>query len=205
MPSVARISCGNSTVSESQINSVLLRIRDALDAAQVPYMLTGSFASSLHGTPRVTHDVDVVIAPVLGTLNALLRQFPNDKYYVDRDVALQAYGAEGMFNVVDFATGWKVDFIIRKSRPFSVEEFERRREEDLDGVSVFVASAEDVVIAKLEWAKLGESERQLRDAAGIVLSRGVELDVPYIEKWAKQLALSQYWERVKDMTVKLTP
>lgn len=68
-------------------------------------------------TPRVTHDVDVVIAPVLGTLNALLRQFPSDKYYVDRDAALQADGTESMFNVVDFATGWKVDFIIRKSHP----------------------------------------------------------------------------------------
>jgi len=164
-------------------------------------MLTGSFASSLHGTPRVTHDVDVVIAPVLGTLNALLRQFPPDQYYVDRDAALQAYGSEGMFNVVDFATGWKVDFIIRKSRPFSVEEFDRRRKEELDGVSVFVASAEDVIIAKLEWAKLGESERQLRDAAGIVTTRADELDVNYVEKWAKQLALSQYWQRVKDMAI----
>jgi hypothetical protein len=129
-------------VSESQVNSVLLRIRDALDAARVPYMLTGSFASSLHGTPRVTHDIDVVIAPVLGTLNALLRQFPDDQYYVSREAALQAYGSEGMFNIVDYATGWKIDFIIRKSRPFSVEEFDRRREEQLDGVAVFVASAE---------------------------------------------------------------
>ena len=68
-------------------------------------------------------------------------------------------------------------------------------------MSVFVASAEDVIIAKLEWAKLGESERQLRDAAGIVTSRADGLDVSYIEKWANQLALSQYWERVKDMTV----
>lgn len=188
-------------VSESPVNSVLSRIRDALDAAQVPYMLTGSFASALHGTPRVTQDVDVVIAPVLGTLNALLRQFPSDQYYVDREAALSAYGTEGMFNVVDFATGWKVDFIIRKSRPFSVEEFERRREEKLDGVALFVASAEDVILAKLEWAKLGESERQLRDAAGIVTSRADELDMPYIEKWASRLALSQHWERVKSMAI----
>jgi hypothetical protein len=90
---------------------------------------------------------------------------------------------------------------IRKSRPFSVEEFDRRREQELDGVSVFVAAAEDVIIAKLEWAKLGESERQLRDAAGIVMSRADELDVNYIEKWTKQLALSEYWKRVKDVTV----
>ena len=106
-----------------------------------------------------------------------------------------------MFNVVDFATGWKVDFIIRKSRPFSLKEFDRRREEELDGVAVFVARAEDVVVAKLEWAKLGQSERQLRDASGILTSRANELDIDYIEKWVTQLDLVQHWELVKELTV----
>ena len=104
-----------------------------------------------------------MIAPVLGTLNALLRQFPEEVYYVSRDAALQAYGSEGLFNVIDFTSGWKVDFIIRKSRPFSVAEdrprrccrrrFERRREVALLGRNLLsVASVEDVVISKLEWS-----------------------------------------------------
>jgi len=149
----------------------------------------------------VTQDVDIVIAPTLGTLEALLREFPDDEYYVSRDAALQAYGAEGMFNVVDFATGWKVDFIVRKSRPFSVEEFERRREEDLAGVRVYVATPEDVVLAKLEWAKLGESERQLRDAASILSSRAGELDLDYIERWVSSLGVARQWVRAKAMMV----
>lgn len=188
-------------MSEFQVSSLLARIRDALDTAGVPYMLTGSFASSFHGSPRVTHDVDIVIAPVLGTLEALLRQFPADKYYVSRDAALEAYGAEGMFNVVDFATGWKVDLIIRKARPFSLKEFERKRAEVLDGTEVFVASPEDVVIAKLEWAKLGESERQLKDVASILTSRAGELEVEYIERWVTDLGLSQQWEQAKRLAV----
>jgi len=104
--------------SDSPIDSVLSRVVQALRDAGVPYMLTGSFASSLHGAPRVTHDVDIVIAPTLGSLHQLLSQFPADAYYVSKDAALQAYGSEGMFNVVDFDTGWKVDFIVRKSRAF---------------------------------------------------------------------------------------
>jgi hypothetical protein len=188
-------------VSESQVRSLLVRIRQALDAAGVPYMLTGSFASSFHGAPRVTHDVDIVIAPVLGSLEALLRQFPTDKYYVSREAALQAYGAEGMFNIVDFATGWKVDLIIRKARPFSLKEFERRRPETLDGTEVFVASPEDVVVAKLEWAKLGESERQLKDVAGILDSRAGELDLAYVENWVGELGLSEQWKRAKAMAL----
>ncbi len=79
--------------SGSGVDSILGRLSQALGAAEVPYMLTGSFASSLHGAPRVTHDIDIVIAPTLGSLNKLLRQFPEDLYYASRDAALQAYGS----------------------------------------------------------------------------------------------------------------
>ncbi len=76
--------------SDSPIDSVISRVFQALNAAGVPYMLTGSCASSLHGAPRVTHDVNVVIAPTLGSLRRLLQHFPEDAYYVSRDAALQA-------------------------------------------------------------------------------------------------------------------
>jgi len=185
--------------SGSGVDSILGRLSQALGAAEVPYMLTGSFASSLHGAPRVTHDIDIVIAPTLGSLNKLLRQFPDELYYVSRDAALQAYGSEGMFNVIDLETGWKVDFIIRKSRDFSVEEFDRRREADIEGASIFVASPEDVIIAKLEWSKLSESERQLRDAASILATRSAELDEDYIVRWVGRLGLLEQWETTKSM------
>lgn len=164
-------------------------------------MLTGSFASSLHGAPRVTHDVDVVIAPTLGSLHQLLKQFPDSEYYVSKEAALQAYGAESMFNVVDFETGWKVDFIIRKSRPFSLEEFERRRPEAIDGNPIVVASPEDVVIAKLEWAKLGESERQVKDASSILKTRGDDIDIVYIERWVRELDLGEQWKKARALAV----
>src|SRR5262245_36607212 len=103
--------------------TVIRRVVHALEAAAVPYMLTGSFASSFHGAPRTTQDIDLVIAPTLGSLDALLREFPDTDYYVSRDAAVQAYGVEGLFNVIDFSSGWKIDLIVRKSRSFSVEEF----------------------------------------------------------------------------------
>ena len=131
-------------------------------------MLSGSFASTLFGSPRATQDFDFVIDPTLGSLERLLLHFPGDAYYVDRDAAREAYGLEGMFNLIDLATGWKIDFIICISRPFSREEFGRGRLVETSGLQLYVASAEDVVVAKLEWAKLGESERQLRDVAGIL-------------------------------------
>lgn len=79
--------------SDPSAREVLERVLGALNAARVPYMLTGSFASALHGAPRTTQDIDIVIAPNLGTLKALLRQFLDDAYYVSNDAALQPMAA----------------------------------------------------------------------------------------------------------------
>jgi hypothetical protein len=180
--------------SEGSAESVVARVLRALELASVPYMLTGSFASTFHGAPRTTQDIDIVIAPTLGSLERLLREFPEDTYYVSREAALQAYGGEGLFNVIDFESGWKVDFIMRKSRPFSLEEFERRRSEELLGTTLFVASAEDVIISKLEWAQMSKSERQIQDAAGVLRTQADALDLQYIEHWVRHLALGPEWQ-----------
>lgn len=179
-------------------NSVIVRFAGILGAAGIPYMLTGSFASGIHGQPRASHDIDFVIAPNLGSLNALLRSLPAEQFYVSRDAALEAYGRESLFNVVDMTSGWKIDFICRKSRSFSVTEFQRREQQSLDGHDVFVASAEDALLSKLEWAKLSESERQIVDAAGIVAIQGERLDTEYVQKWAEALDLEEQWAKAKE-------
>jgi hypothetical protein len=179
---------------------VFQRIVDALGQAGIPYMLTGSFASSYHGVPRATQDIDFVIAPTESQLRHLVRLLPDTEYYLSQDAALEALAREGQFNVIDFATGWKIDLIIRKSRAFSRTEFERRLAVDLFGVPLFIASAEDVLVAKLEWAKAGESARQLEDCANILRARWGDLDRPYLEHWVTQLGLVEQWEHAKKMT-----
>ncbi len=167
---------------------LLARLAATLEAAEVPYMLTGSLASTLHGEPRSTQDVDVVVVLTGSSLAALLRALPEDQYYVSEDAAREALRRQGQFNVIDLETGWKVDLILRKRRPFSVAEFERRETRELLGVRVPVCTAEDSVLSKLEWAKLGGgSERQLRDVRGVVERRRGELDLEYIERWAEEL------------------
>ena len=79
-------------------------------------MLTGSLASTVHGTPRATQDIDVVISPDRAGLERLLEQFPEQQYYVSREAALDAYERTELFNVIDSETGWKMDFLIRKNR-----------------------------------------------------------------------------------------
>lgn len=164
-----------------------------LETSGMPYMLTGSYASAVHGTPRATQDIDIVIGPSRAQLETLLEQLPDTAYYVSREAALDALARRGQFNVIDFETGWKVDFILVKAREFSREELARRRAIEVDEVPLFVASAEDVVIAKLEWAKLGASTRQLEDVAGIIRMQAERLDRPYVERWVAQLGLNEQW------------
>jgi hypothetical protein len=164
-----------------------------LEAAGIPYMLTGSFATAYHGRPRATQDIDFVIAPSLDQIRTLIRGLPPTEYYADEAAALEAHRQESQFNVIDLSTGWKVDFICRKSRPFSRAEFDRRVRVQLEGLSLYVATAEDVLLAKLEWARLGGSRRQIEDVAGLLEVRGAELDIAYIEGWVAALGVNAEW------------
>ncbi|HEY0142467.1 MAG TPA: DUF6036 family nucleotidyltransferase [Thermoanaerobaculia bacterium] len=169
------------------------RLRTALDAAEVPYMVVGSFASSVHGLPRATRDVDIVIAPTREQLLRLIGQLPDTSYYADREQALDALKYRSQFNIVDFVSGWKVDFIIPRLTEFTESQFDRRRVIEISGVPVYVASPEDVVIAKLAWSKEGGSGRQLEDVASIITAQADHLDRRYIERWVRELKLDPEW------------
>ena len=166
-----------------------------LDRSGVPYMVTGSLASSYHGEPRSTRDADIVIDPGRESLDRLTAGLLNAGFYVDRDVAREVYAGRSQFNAIG-PDASKVDFIIRRDRSFSAEEFRRRQPADLLGTPGFVATAEDVILAKLEWAKATSSERQLDDVAGI-LAIASGLDVPYIDRWAAILGVEDAWRAVR--------
>jgi hypothetical protein len=167
-----------------------------LEAADVPYMITGSLASSYHGEPRATRDVDIVIEPSPDGLERLANGLVESGFYIDRDVARHALAERSQFNAIA-PDATKVDLIIRRDRPFSVEEFGRREPADLLGTPGFVVTAEDLVIAKLEWADATGSERQMRDIAGIV-GIGHALDEDYIERWTSALGTNDAWHRIRD-------
>ena len=169
------------------IQDVLQRIILALDQAGIAYMLSGSFASAYYGASRSTQDIDFVIHASSEQLRSFIGALPVSEYYADLDSAVEAHQRQSMFNVIDLATGWKIDLIIRKSRAFSLEEFRRRQRVSLHDVPLFVASAEDVVISKLEWAKVAQSRRQIEDAAAILRMRWDSLDHSYLEKWIAEL------------------
>ncbi len=175
----------------------LRRVVQLLQHHKVPYMVTGSVATSFHGRPRSTHDADVVIDPEAAQLDALVTGLASDGFYVDPAGARRALAERRQFNAIEMQSACKIDLIVKKARPFSNSEFERRRHVDLAFArDVAVVTPEDSVLSKLEWAKLsGDSERQLRDVAG-VLEMSPGIDRTYIERWADALGVSDLWERV---------
>ena len=185
-------------MSDGDAGDFLARLTAKLAAAGIPHMVVGSFASSFHGVPRSSQDLDLVVDPDAASLQRLLDSLPAQEYYADADAAFEALRRRGQFNVIDMATAWKADLIVRKARPFSVEEMRRPLEGDLLGARVPIASAEDTLISKMEWAKLGGgSELQLRDAAGILSLYGLgKLDIAYIERWVRELGLEESWRRL---------
>jgi hypothetical protein len=166
----------------------------AIEGAGIPYMVTGSLVSSYYAIPRSTQDVDVVIDPTERSLHSLVDSLLAAGFYVDREAALEAWNVRGQFNVIDAAGGWKADLIVRKDRPFSEAEFERRGRSSLLGIEVALARVEDVLLAKLEWSKLGDSELQRRDVAQILERQRARLDLGYVEHWVRQLGLEEEWE-----------
>lgn len=174
----------------------LREIVTRLDELRIPYMLVGSVAALAHGRSRSTNDFDMVIEADYRRLRELVRSLPQDRFYASESAAEEALRHSTQFNVIDMDTGWKVDLIPRKERPFSAAEFHRRERLEVLGLDVFVATIEDTIVAKLEWSRAaGGSERQLEDVRALVRLAGETLDREYVEKWIGGLGLEDAWRR----------
>jgi predicted nucleotidyltransferase len=179
------------------VPEIVPRITTSLVRAGIAYMISGSFASAYYGAPRSTQDIDIVIDATPDQLRAFIHSLPAEQYYVDLDAALDAHRVKSMFNVIDLTAGWKIDLILHKARHFSVEEFRRPEEVDMDGVQLFVVSAEDAIIAKLEWSKGSHSRRQIEDVTAVIQARRNVLDFAYIEKWTRELGIGAEWNKLR--------
>lgn len=166
----------------------LLQIAGYLETAGIPFMIAGSHSSSFHSLPRATNDVDIVIDPTPEELDRFLALL-GENYYASAEAARDALRRRAMFNIIDFDMGWKADLIVRKNRPFSVEELARRQQRTVYGRSLPIASAEDVILSKLEWDKITPSERQIRDALNVATVQWSVLDKNYLQKWAADLGV----------------
>jgi hypothetical protein len=174
------------------LKDIILR----LERSGVLYALTGSIASSFWGTPRTTHDVDVVVLLSAGDEARVLTTFA-DSYYVSDAAVRDAVQRQSMFNVIGLSTSLKADIWVSRDDPFNREMLaRRRREEILPGLAAYLGTAEDILLHKLVWHTITPSERQLNDAAGIAAIQAGKLDTAYMRQWAAKQSTSALLEDV---------
>jgi len=172
----------------------------ALERLGVAYQVGGSFASSIHGRGRSTMDVDLVADLEPSHVDAFVAAI-GDGYYADAGMIREALRERSSFNLIHNATVFKVDVFVPKDRPYDREALARRARDRIEGHGgsgeVYVASAEDTILAKLEWFRLGgeTSERQWNDVLGVLEVQGDALDRAYLERWASELGVAALLER----------
>lgn len=156
-----------------------------LESASIAYMLTGSMAMNYYAEPRMTRDIDLVLAARPDDATTLVTLFRLD-YYISDQAVRESLAGESIFNLIHNESVIKVDCIIRKSSPYRRMEFDRRRRIRISDFETWIASIEDLIISKLVWAEQSRSELQLRDVRNL-LRAGCDLE--YLERWARELGV----------------
>ena len=178
-------------------NELLRYTIDTFETLGISYLIGGSLASSAYGEPRMTNDIDILIDLKPEHLPGLLEKFDPNEFYVDAETVHQALFSDGQFNIIHPSSGYKIDLFVCGQDPFTSSEMARRRRlEAPDGAHAFFASPEDVILKKMEYFKMGESERQFRDIVGVIRVQGGQLDRDYIGRWALELGLTKVWEAI---------
>jgi hypothetical protein len=171
---------------------ILRIVSERLERLDIPFMLTGSYAMAYYETPRMTRDLDLVVAMRAADVDGLVAAFAPD-FYVDAEAVRAAVSSERLFNMMHLASGIKLDMIIRKSTPYRELEFSRRVPGVLGGVSTWLVSREDLVLSKLVWAKDTGSELQMRDVRALLSDT---VDREYLNNWGAIVGVSEMLNRL---------
>jgi hypothetical protein len=172
-----------------------------LERLGIPYLVGGSFASSVYGEPRSTNDIDIVADVRSEALEGLLEEL-TPEFYVSRTAARQAVRHGSSFNAIHIAAAVKVDVFVAGKDPFEAERLEHRRPVPLSTdppVSVYMDTAEHSILRKLEWFRRGGevSDRQWRDVIAMLRIQGSRLDRARLEGWADRLGVADLLERAE--------
>lgn len=177
----------------------MLKMVEALEELNSPYLVGGSYASSAHGIGRPTMDIDILAAipaKLAGELAAKL----GSEFYADEQAIRQAIMEKRSFNVIHIESGLKIDVFVSKRDPFDNQQLERRKRyiaaRNPDR-AVYIATPEDVILSKLRWYRLTNevSERQWSDVLGVLSVNAAGLDLDYLREWSRELNVAGLLER----------
>lgn len=180
-------------------NAFLVFIRRFNDLG-IEYMVTGSVAVIVYGEPRLTHDVDLVVELKREKIDDLSRAFPLNDFYCPPPEVLAVEAARpqrGHFNIIHHETGFKADVYLLGRDALHSWGMSHRRQIEVDGVPVWIAPPEYVVLRKLEYYREGHSEKHLRDIQSMLELSGDQIDKPELLDRITQSGLTREWADVE--------
>ena len=181
-----------------QPGRLLQTVIGKLEQLGLRYFVTGSVAAIYYGEPRFTNDIDIVVDLTEESIPRLVAAFPPGEFYLSEEALRGALNRRGMCNILHIPTSLKVDLIVADDSLFNRSRFERSlRVKAGENSEANFASAEDVIVKKMDFFRQGGSEKHLRDITGIIMVSGDQLDHGYIENWADQMGLETIWRTIK--------
>jgi hypothetical protein len=174
------------------VRAVVGRVAEVFNLLGIRYAIGGSLASGIHGIPRTTNDADLIADVKPEHVDAIVEHL-GEEFYTDRDMIADAVRTEGSFNLIHYDLAFKVDVYVCGANAFRLGQLARRVAHPTEGGHLFhIASAEDTVVAKLHWYRLGgeTSERQWRDVIEVLAISGPQLDMVHLRGMADELAVA---------------
>lgn len=177
---------------------VFYKMISVLENLKIQYMISGSVASMLYGEPRLTNDIDVVLALKIKDVPKLINSFPQEEFYIPPETTiLEEIKRKGQFNIIHVPSAIKMDCIILKDTEFELEQFKHRRKMPfLQDIDAFTASPESVILNKILFYKQGQSEKHINDIIGMLNISGKIIDKSYIQQWCKELNVEDIWAMI---------
>jgi hypothetical protein len=182
--------------------ALALRVGDLLDRLEIPYVVGGAVAAIVHGEYRMTRDLDVVLSLSPRHVPALIAGLRDGFTFLPSDItdaldripeARADRQQRASFCAYDTTTGFQLDVYLSSGHLFDQLQFQRAVVIDIPGDpggKLRIASAEDTILAKLEWYALTPSDRQWRDVQAVLRVQDETLDRDYLRYWAEQLGIT---------------
>ncbi len=180
---------------------VLKQFTDVLDSLNIVYVIGGSMASSVYGAVRFTQDADITVEPFAPMADKFFDALEKD-FYISKEAMYEALHGRSNFNVIHFATAFKIDIFIRPESEFHRQMLSRGRKIRLGDIAkpVSFVSPEDIILLKLDWYRQSGcvSERQWSDVKGVLDAQADSLDYEYLRKWSGKLGVGELLRRATD-------
>lgn len=170
------------------IFKLLERITKIFKKLDIQYMISGSMAMNFYSVSRATRDIDIVVHMQEKDITDFINNLKN--FYFNKETIIKETKNHGMYNIIDFETGFKIDIILLRNTEYFKEAFSNKLIKNELGFDIDVISLEDLIIAKLLWIQHLQSDRQKEDIKMLLNNKNINFE--YLKKWIKTLNINTF-------------